>query len=92
VQQQHDLTAPQQDKAEPSSAQQRHETMALNEPSVYSPRLVMRKPCRGKGMLGLLKTRSAEARKVISNGGEYDDDGDLGDVQAGHPMARRRFS
>jgi hypothetical protein len=49
----------------------------------YNPRLVTRKPCRGKGTSGLLTMRSAKARKVISNGGEYDDDGDLGVVQAG---------
>jgi hypothetical protein len=41
-----------------------------------------------KGTSGLLTTRSAEARMVICDGGEYDDDGDLGAVQAGPPMAR----
>jgi hypothetical protein len=33
--------------------------------------------------------RSAEAGKVINDGGEYDDDGDLGAVQAGPTLARR---
>jgi hypothetical protein len=54
--------------------------MALDEPAAYNPRLDTRKPCRGKGMSGLLTTRSVEARKVISNGGEYEDDSDLGVV------------
>jgi hypothetical protein len=62
--------------------------MVLDEPVVYNPRLVARKPCRGKGTSGLRTTRSAEAGKVISNGGEYDDDGDLGTIQTGPPMAR----
>jgi hypothetical protein len=80
MQQWHDLTAPQQDRAEPSSAQQRHETMALDEPAAYHPRLVMRKPCRGRRCWGLLTMRSAEAGKVISGRGKYDNDSDLGAV------------
>jgi hypothetical protein len=77
MQQRRDLTAPQQDRAEPSSVQQQCEMTALNEPAAYIPRLVVRKPCRGKGMSGLLITRSAKVGKVISDGGEYDDDCDL---------------
>jgi hypothetical protein len=56
--------------------QQWSESMALDEPAAYSPRLVVRKPCRGKGTSGLLIVRSAEAEKVINDGGEYDDDGE----------------
>jgi hypothetical protein len=80
---------PQQDRAEPSSAQQRHELTTLDEPAVCNPSLDSRKQCRGKGASGLLIMISAEAGKVISDGGEYDDDGDLGAVQAGPPMAKR---
>jgi hypothetical protein len=89
VQQWCNLTASQQERARPSSAQQRRETMALDELVAYRPRLVTRKPCRGKGTSGLLIMRSAEAGKVINDGGEYDDDGDLGAVQAGPTLARR---
>jgi hypothetical protein len=91
MQQWHDLMVPQQDRAEPSSVQQRCES-ALDEPAVYSPRLDTRKPCRGKGASGFLTTRLAEAWKVINNGGEDNDDGDLGAFRAGPRMARQRCS
>jgi hypothetical protein len=42
--------------------------MALDEPEAYNPRLDAKKPCRGKGTSGLLTTRSAKVRKVISEG------------------------
>jgi hypothetical protein len=58
--------------------------MALDELEAYSPRLDARKPCRGKGTSGLLTTRSAKVRKVISEGQEDDNHGA---VQAGPPMA-----
>jgi hypothetical protein len=64
------FTVPQRDRAEPSSAQQRCEMMALDEPALYSPRLDARKPRRGKGTSGLLTTRSAKVGKVISDGGK----------------------
>jgi hypothetical protein len=70
-----DLTAPQQDKSEPSSTQQRHETTVLDEPEAYSPRLDVRKPCRGKGTSGLLTTRLVKVGKVISKGREDNDNG-----------------
>jgi hypothetical protein len=38
--------------------------MVLDEPEKYSPRLDVRKPCRGKGMLGLLTMISAKVGKV----------------------------
>jgi hypothetical protein len=60
--------------------QQRHESMALDEPAVYNPNLVTRKPCRGKGTSGLLTTRSTEAGNVISEAGEYNNDSDHGAV------------
>jgi hypothetical protein len=80
LQQQHDLTAPQQDRAEPSSVQQRRETMALDEPQAYSPRLDMSKPCKGKGTSGLLTTRSAKVGKTTTTvlsrqGRRWHDDG-----------------
>jgi hypothetical protein len=62
--------------------------MALEELAVYIPRLVTRKPCRGKGTSGLLTTRSAEAGKFIGDEGEYDNDGGLCAVQTGPPMAQ----
>jgi hypothetical protein len=58
-----------------SSVQQRCKTMVLDEPEKYSPRLDVRKPCRGKGMLGLLTMISAKVGKVISEGREDNDDG-----------------
>jgi hypothetical protein len=87
MQQRRDLTAPQQDRAKPSSVQQQRKTTVLNEPEAYSPRLDARKSCSGKGMSWLITTRSAKVRKVISEGWEDDDDGT---VQAGPPMARRQ--
>jgi hypothetical protein len=83
MQQQRDTTAPRQDSPEPSSAQQRHELTALDEPVAYRPRLDVRKPCRGNKMSGLLTTRSAETGKWISDEEKYDGDDDLGAVQAG---------
>jgi hypothetical protein len=69
--------------------QQRHESTVLDELVAYNPMLVARKPYSGKWMSGLLIMRSTEAGKLISDGGEYNDDGDLGAVQAGPRMARR---
>jgi hypothetical protein len=43
-------------------------------------------------MSGSLTTGLVEAGKVIIDGGEYDNDGDLGAVQAGPLMARRQCS
>jgi hypothetical protein len=68
--QRHDLKRPQSDRAEPSSTQQRRETMALDEPAAYSPSLDPRKPCRGKATSGLLTTRSAKVGKVINDEGK----------------------
>jgi hypothetical protein len=59
--------APQRDRAEPSSAQQRLKMTALDEPVAYNPRLDMRKPCRGKGTSRLLTMRSAKVGKVVSD-------------------------
>jgi hypothetical protein len=73
--------------------QQRHELTALDEAVTYSPRLVTRKPCRGKGTSELLTTEISRGQEGDQRWwGKYDDDGDLGAVQAGPLIARRRCS
>jgi hypothetical protein len=39
--------------------------MVLDEPEAYNPRLDARKPCRGKGMSGLLTMRTTKVGKMM---------------------------